>query len=64
MNAKKLYRSRKNYMIAGICGGLGEYFDVDPTIVRLVLLCSVLLAGTGILFYLIGWIVIPVDPTE
>jgi phage shock protein C len=59
---KKLYRSRNNRMIAGICGGLGEYFDMDPTFVRLVVACSVLLAGTGIFFYLLAWLIIPLSP--
>ena len=46
---KKLYRSTKDKVLAGVCGGLGEYFDVDPTLVRLAcgLLC--LYAGTGLL---------------
>jgi phage shock protein PspC (stress-responsive transcriptional regulator) len=58
----KLYRSRKNYMIAGICGGLGEYFKIDPTIIRLIMVFSMMLAGTGLLIYLIAWIVIPLEP--
>jgi phage shock protein PspC (stress-responsive transcriptional regulator) len=59
--AKKLYRSRKDYMLAGICGGLGEYFDIDPTIIRLLVAFSIFLGG-GILVYLIAWIVIPLEP--
>ncbi len=57
---KKLYRSNTNKMICGVCGGIGEYFDVDPTIIRLlwaVLACS----GTGIVVYLIAAIIIPLD---
>ncbi|MCB8569062.1 PspC domain-containing protein [Faecalibacillus faecis] len=62
-NEKKLYRSRKDKMLAGICGGLAEYFDVDPSLVRLasVLLC--LYAGTGLLVYILAAIIIPEDPT-
>ena len=60
---KRLYRSRNNYVIAGVCGGIGEYFEVDPTLVRLAFACMLLLAGTGLLFYLIAWTVIPVNPT-
>ena len=60
---KKLYRSRTNYMIAGICGGLGEYLEVDPTIVRLFVALSVLLAGTGFLLYILAWIIIPRQPS-
>lgn len=59
---KKLYRSSDNRMIAGICGGLGEYFDVDPTIVRLIVLAIALLGGVGIVAYLLGWIIIPLKP--
>lgn len=59
---KKLYRSRKNFMIAGICGGLGEYFNIDPTVIRLIAAFSVLLGGTGLFVYLIAWIVIPLEP--
>ena len=59
---KKLYRSTKDKVLAGVCGGLGEYFDVDPTLVRLVcgLLC--LYAGTGRLAYVVAACIIPVDP--
>lgn len=58
---KKLYRSRKNYMLAGICGGLGEYFDIDPTIIRLAVAFTIFLGG-GILVYLIAWMIIPLEP--
>ena len=57
---RKLYRSSNNKMVCGVCGGLGEYFSVDPTIIRLVwalLACS----GTGLLAYLIAAIIIPLD---
>ncbi len=55
---KKLFRSEKK-IIGGVCGGLGEYFGVDPVIVRLLWVTSVLMFGVGILGYLICWIVIP-----
>ena len=61
---QKLYRSRNNRMFAGICGGLGEYFDIDPTIIRLIFIFAVLLAGIGLIPYLIGWIIIPLRPRE
>jgi phage shock protein C len=48
-------------MIAGVCGGLAEYLGIDPTLVRLVWVLVVLLAGTGILIYLIMWVVVPLD---
>ncbi|SKA95073.1 phage shock protein C (PspC) family protein [Caloramator quimbayensis] len=56
---KKLYRSRKDRMIAGVCGGIAEYFDIDPTLVRLFWVFAVLLGGSGILAYIICAIVIP-----
>jgi len=58
-NIKKLYRSKKNRIIAGVCGGLGEYFNIDPTIVRIVWLLFVFAAGSGILVYIVAWIIIP-----
>lgn len=48
-------------MIAGVCGGIGEYFDVDPTIVRIIWVLVVLFGGSGILVYIILWIVIPTE---
>jgi len=58
--SKKLYRSKKNRLIAGICGGIGEHFDMDPTIVRLIWVIVTLLSlGTGIIAYLIAWVIIP-----
>ncbi len=59
---KRLYRSRDNSMIAGVCGGLGEYFDIDPTFIRLLWVLFILAGGSGILAYIIAWIVIPQHP--
>ncbi|MDD5067632.1 MAG: PspC domain-containing protein [bacterium] len=56
---KKLYRSMKNKMIAGVCSGLGEFFSIDPTIIRLVWAFIVLCAGTGIFLYIVAWIIVP-----
>ena len=56
---KKLYRSKKDHMIAGVCGGIAEYFDVDSTLVRLLVVLFAILGGSGILFYIISWIIIP-----
>ena len=61
---KKLYRSRDERMVWGICGGLGKHFDVDPTIIRIVWVLTVLLAGWGILAYIILRFVIPLEPQE
>ena len=58
---KRLHRSRTEKMIAGVCGGLAEYLDMDPTLVRLLWVLVALLAGTGILLYLIMWVVMPLD---
>ena len=59
-SVKRLYRSSDNRVFAGICGGLGEYFDVDPTVVRVVyVLLSLLTAFMGVLLYIILLFVIP-----
>lgn len=59
---KKLYRSRSDEMIAGVCGGLADYFEIDPTIIRL-LFVLLLFAGTGgFWIYIILWIVMPLQP--
>jgi phage shock protein PspC (stress-responsive transcriptional regulator) len=64
MVAKKLYRSKKNRNIAGVCGGIAEYFDIDPIIVRLITLILVLSAGGGLIAYIIAWIVVPEEPDD
>ena len=60
--AKKLYRSRTERMIAGVCGGLAEYFDIDPTLVRLIEIALTLAGGSGVLAYIIFWFVVPQKP--
>ena len=62
--AKKLYRSKKNRKIAGVCGGIAEYFDIDPIIVRLLTLILVLSVGSGLIAYIIAWIVVPEEPNN
>jgi len=59
---KRLHRSRNEKMIGGVCGGLGEYFGIDPTIVRVLWVAITLIGGAGILAYLILWIIMPLDP--
>ncbi len=59
MTSKRLYRSRIDRMIAGVCGGLAKYFDIDPTIVRVLFVVTVFIGGAGILAYIILWIVVP-----
>jgi len=60
---KRLYRSAKDRVLGGVCGGLGEYFNVDPTVVRLLWVIFTLVSlGMGILAYIIAWIIIPRNP--
>ena len=61
---RKLYRSRKNQMIAGVCGGLAEYLDIDPTVVRALLAILAVFGGGGVLLYIVLMIVIPLTPEE
>ena len=56
---KRLYRSHKDKIIAGICGGLSDYFDVDPVIVRALFVVLTFVSGVGLLLYMILWIVVP-----
>jgi len=58
----KLYRSRTNKKIAGVCGGISEYCNVDVTVVRLLCALAVIFAGAGLLAYLIAMIIIPSKP--
>ena len=60
--SKRLYRKRDGRMIAGVCNGLADYFDIDPTIVRLGWLITVFCFGGGVLAYIIAAIVIPNEP--
>ena len=61
---KKLYRSTRDKKLAGVCGGIAEYFDMDPTIVRLLWVIASLVVGCGILAYIICALVIPSRPLE
>lgn len=56
---KRLYRSKKNRVLGGVCGGIGEYFDVDPVLIRLAWILFSFMGGSGVLAYLIAWLVIP-----
>ncbi len=62
MEPKRLYRSRRERKLAGVCGGIAEYFNLDPSLVRLGWLVIVFAAGSGILAYIIAAIVIPDEP--
>lgn len=61
---KRLYRSRSTRMIAGVCGGIAEYFEIDPTLVRILFVVSCFAGGLGLWAYIIGWIVIPESETN
>ncbi|NLI70726.1 MAG: PspC domain-containing protein [Firmicutes bacterium] len=57
--AKKIYRSATDKMIAGVCGGLADYFDVDPVLIRLLWVLAFFAGGMGLLVYIAAWIIIP-----
>jgi phage shock protein C len=61
---RRLMRSSTDKKIAGVCAGLGDYFDIDPTLVRVIWLLLLLCGGTGLLAYIILWIVLPVAPAD
>jgi phage shock protein C len=58
---RKLYRSCQDKMIAGVCGGLAQYFGMDSSIVRLIFIALLLVGGSALLIYLVMWMVIPVN---
>ncbi len=62
--SRRLYRSRKNQVIGGVAAGVAEYFDIDPTIVRIAWALLGMAWGTGVLVYLICWLVIPLNPAQ
>lgn len=59
---KKLYRSSTDKKLAGVCGGIAEYFDVDSTVIRLALVLFCLFGGSGLIAYIIAALVMPQDP--
>lgn len=59
---RKLYRSRSDRMLGGVCGGLADYLGVDVTIVRLIAVATILLPGPSIIAYLLAWIIVPEEP--
>ena len=56
---KRLYKSDCNRVIGGVCGGLGEYLGIDPTIVRIIAVLLIFAHGAGLLIYLIAWLCMP-----
>lgn len=63
MEPKRLYRSRRNRMICGVCGGIAEYFNIDPTLIRLALVLFAF-TGAGIFAYFIAAIIVPDEPSS
>ena len=59
MENKKLMRSKSNRMLAGVCGGVAAYFNMDPTIVRIIYVLLTFAGAAGVLIYLIMWLLIP-----
>lgn len=64
MEQKRLYRSRNESMIGGVCGGLAEYFEIDPVIVRVLFIITTLGWGVGLIAYIVMWIIVPERPYE
>ena len=62
MEGRQLTRSQTNRRIAGVCGGIAEYFDIDPTLVRVAFVVAALVGGPGLLLYLVLWVVLPKAP--
>jgi len=62
MEPKRLYRSRDEKMLGGVCGGLAEYLNLDPSIVRLIFVVMFFAGCSGFLVYLIMWIITPLEP--
>ncbi len=62
--SRRLYRSTEHKIIGGVCGGLGEHFDIDPTWLRIAFVVLAITKGIGILLYLIGWVIIPKRSAE
>jgi len=60
---KKLYRSTDDRWLAGVCGGLSKYFDVDVTLVRVIFVILALFGLGGVIIYLVLWVIVPPEPT-
>jgi phage shock protein C len=59
---KRLYRSKSERWLAGVCGGIGDYLNIDATVIRALFVLFALVFGSGLLFYIILWILIPLEP--
>ncbi len=60
---KRLYRNPQDRIMGGVCSGIGNYFDIDPVIIRLIFVILFLTAGVGILAYILAWIIVPAAPS-
>jgi phage shock protein C len=61
-DVRKLYRSRTNRQVAGVCGGLAEHFNTDATLLRVLFVVLAVLGGSGIVIYVAMWIIVPQEP--
>lgn len=61
-NVKKLYRSKTDQMLGGVCAGIAKYVSMDPTVIRLLWVLVTLFGGSGVLIYLVLLVVIPLEP--
>ncbi|OGO13425.1 MAG: hypothetical protein A2Y93_05715 [Chloroflexi bacterium RBG_13_68_17] len=59
---RRLYRSLRQRMIGGVCGGLGEYLAIDPTLIRVLFILAAIFGGHGVLLYLILLLLVPIEP--
>jgi phage shock protein C len=59
---RKLYRSKSNRQLAGVCGGLAEYFNLDATLIRVLFVILAVLGGSGVIIYIAMWIIVPKQP--
>ena len=62
MSKNKLYRSRSEVMLGGVCGGLADFFGLDVTVIRVIFVVMAILGGHGVLIYLLLWIIAPQEP--
>ena len=61
-STRKLYRSTTNRQLAGVCGGLAEYFNLDATLIRVLFVLLAVLGGSGVVLYVAMWIIVPKQP--
>ena len=61
-STRKLYRSKTDRKVAGVCGGLAQYFNIDPTLIRVLFVVLAILGGSGLVLYLALWIIVPTEP--